>query len=58
MTRAVSSTEPQKNMREVIDWTRTKGESVVIETYGKPVAAVIPFDEYQAYLQYKQGRFD
>jgi prevent-host-death family protein len=56
MTKVVTSTELQKKTREVIDWTRTKGESVVIETYGKPMAAMISYDEYQAYLRYKEGR--
>ena len=56
MAKVVSSTELQKNTREVIDWTRTKGEAVVVETYGKPMAAILSFDEYQAYLQYKQAR--
>lgn len=56
MTKVVTSTELQKKTREVIDWTRVKGESVVIETYGKPMAAMISYDEYQAYLQYKERR--
>ncbi len=56
MSKVISSTELQKNTREVIDWARTKGEAVVVETYGKPMAAILAFDEYQAYLQYKQAR--
>ena len=56
MAKVVTSTELQKKTREVIDWTRTKGESVVIETYGKPMAAMISYDEYQAYLRYKEAR--
>jgi PHD/YefM family antitoxin component YafN of YafNO toxin-antitoxin module len=40
----------------LIDWTRTRGEPVVIETYGKPMAAILSYDEYQAYQQYKQAR--
>ena len=56
MAKTVTSTELQKNTREVIDWTRTRGESVVIETYGKPMAAILSYEEYQAYLQYRQAR--
>jgi prevent-host-death family protein len=56
MSKVVSSTELQKKTREVIDWARTKGEAVVVETYGKPMAAILSYDEYQAYLQYKQAR--
>lgn len=56
MSKTVSSTELQKNTRDVIDWTRTQGEPVVIETYGKPMAAILSYDEYQNYVQYKQAR--
>jgi len=56
MRKVVSSTELQKKTREIIDWTRVKGEPVVIETYGKPMAALLSYDEYQNYQQYKQAR--
>lgn len=56
MPRVVSSTELQKNTREVIDWARVKGEAVVVETYGKPMAAILSYDEYEAYRQYKKVR--
>ena len=56
MSKVVSSTELQKNTREVIDWARIKGEAVVVETYGKPMAAILSYDEYEAYRQYKAAR--
>jgi prevent-host-death family protein len=55
MPRVITSTDLQKKTREMIDYTRTRGEPVVIETYGKPMAAILSYDEYQAYQQYKQG---
>ena len=56
MSKIVTSTELQKNTREIIDWTRTRGEPIIVETYGKPMAAILSYDEYQAYWQYKQAR--
>jgi len=56
MSRTISSTELQKNTREIIDWTRIRGEAVVVETYGKPMAAILSYSEYEAYQQYKQAR--
>jgi prevent-host-death family protein len=56
MAKIVTSTELQKNTREIIDWTRTQGESVVIENYGKPMAAILSYQEYQSYLQYRKAR--
>lgn len=54
--KTVTSTELQKNTRGVIDWARTRNEAVIIETYGKPMAALLTYDEYQAYQHYKQAR--
>ncbi len=56
MSKTITSTELQKNTREMIDWTRTRGESIIVETYGKPMAAILSYDEYQAYDQYRQTR--
>ena len=56
MPKTVTSTELQKNTREVIDWTRTQGEPIVIETYGKPMAAILSYKEYETYLQYRKAR--
>jgi PHD/YefM family antitoxin component YafN of YafNO toxin-antitoxin module len=58
MSKTITSTELQKKTREMIDWTRMEGEAVVIETYGKPMAALVSYDEYQNYLQYKQARIE
>jgi prevent-host-death family protein len=56
MSKIITSTELQKNTRAMIDWARTRGEPVIVETYGKPMAAILSYDEYQAYQQYKQAR--
>lgn len=56
MSKTISSTELQKKTREMIDWTRIEKEAIVIQTYGKPMAALVSYDEYQNYLQYKQAR--
>lgn len=56
MTKTVSSTELQKNTRQIIDWTRTEGEAVIIETYGKPMAAILSYKDYEAYVHYEEAR--
>ena len=56
MEKTVSSTELQKHTRDIIDQTRIQGVSIVIETYGKPMAVLLPFDEYQQYLAFKAKR--
>ncbi|NCF70047.1 MAG: type II toxin-antitoxin system prevent-host-death family antitoxin [Chloroflexi bacterium] len=56
MSKVVTSTELRKKTREVIAWTRANGEAAIIETRGKPMAALLPYEEYQAYVKYKQAR--
>lgn len=56
MFKTISSTELQKKTREMIDWTRMNNEPVIIQTYGKPMATLVSYDDYQNYLQYKQAR--
>jgi len=56
MFKTITSTELQKKTREMIDWTRMNNEPVIIQTYGKPMATLVSYDEYQNYLQYKQAR--
>jgi prevent-host-death family protein len=47
MPRVVTSTELQKKTRDVIDWARIERDTVIVENHGKPVVAILSFDEYQ-----------
>lgn len=51
MTRVVRSTDLRRKAREILDWVRTRGEEVVIQTYGSPQAVIISYEEYQNYKQ-------
>ena len=54
MPRIVTATELQKNTRAVIDWVRTRSDEGVVETYNKPMVAILPFAKYQDYLVHQQ----
>ena len=54
--KTVTATELQRNTRGVMDHARTKGEAVVVESHGKPMVALLPFEEYERYLRYKEQR--
>ena len=54
MPKVVTSTELQKNTHNVIDWTRSEDEAIIVEISGEPMAAILSFDEYRNYLKYKQ----
>lgn len=44
-TTTMSSDQARSNWREVLE-TAVSGNSIVIERYGKPIAAIIPFDQF------------
>ncbi len=54
MPKVITSTELQKQTREAIDYTRVERDVVIVETYGRPMAVILSYDEYQAYLRYKE----
>lgn len=55
MPKAVTSTELQKQTRETIDYARIERDAVIVETYGGPMALILSYDEYQAYMSYRQA---
>ena len=54
MSKTITSTELQKNTRNVIDLVRIKGDPVVVETYGKPMVFIVDYNDYQNYLNYQK----
>mgnify|MGYP003602529171 CR=1 FL=1 len=56
MPKVITSTELQKQTREAIDYARMERDAVIVETYGRPMAVLIAYDEYQAYMSYKAGQ--
>jgi len=53
MPKVITSTELQKQTREAIDYARVERDAVIIETYGRPMAVILSYDEYTAYMSYK-----
>ena len=54
MPKVVTSTELQKKTRDVIDWARTQGDAIIVETYGKPMVAILDVTEYEELLRIKR----
>ncbi|KAA3663468.1 MAG: hypothetical protein DWQ04_10560 [Chloroflexi bacterium] len=44
-TTTMSSDQARSNWREVLE-TAVAGDNIIIERYGKPIAAIIPFDQF------------
>lgn len=45
-TSVISSDQARANWREVLD-TAVAGQQIIIERYGKPVAVLVPYAEYE-----------
>jgi PHD/YefM family antitoxin component YafN of YafNO toxin-antitoxin module len=56
MPKVITSTELQKQTREAIDYARVERDAVIVETYGRPMAVILSYDEYQVYLSFKQNQ--
>jgi prevent-host-death family protein len=54
MPRTVSSSEAQNNFGAMVQWAKDNVEGVIVERRGKPEAALISYEEYQAMLQLKE----
>jgi prevent-host-death family protein len=54
MAKTVTSTELQRNTRDIIDYARVRGDTIIVETYGKPMVVILSYDEYQDYASYRE----
>ena len=54
MARTVSSSEAQNNFGALLQWVNENAEGVIVERRGKPAAALISYEEYQAMLQLRE----
>lgn len=56
MPKVITSTELQKQTREAIDYARVERDAIIVETYGRPMAVILSYDEYKSYIEYKAGQ--
>ncbi len=56
MPKIITSTELQKQTREAIDYARIERDAVIVETYGRPMAVILSYEEYQSFMSYKANR--
>ena len=55
MPKVISSTELQKQTREAIDYARVERDAIIVETYGRPMAVILSYEEYKAYMAYREA---
>ena len=58
MKRRLSAVEARKHLGELLEGVYYRGDEVIIERAGKPMAAVIPPDRYRAMEQERERMID
>jgi prevent-host-death family protein len=54
MPRTVSSSEAQNNFGAMVQWAEETNDEVIIERRGKPIVAIISYDEYQKLAELRE----
>ena len=52
--KTVSSTELRLKARDIIESARYEGQHFIVETFGKPMVAIIGINEYETLMELEQ----
>ncbi len=58
MKRRISAVEARKRLGEILESVYYRGDEVVIERAGKPMAVVIPAERYEAMERHRERLFE
>ncbi len=58
MEKTVSAFEARRNFGRILQQVATKGDNVVVERHGEPVAVVVPLHVYEQWQRSRQSFFD
>lgn len=53
MLRTVTSSEARNELGELVTWANSKNGSVVINNHGKPVAAIVSYEDFKTLQEQK-----
>jgi prevent-host-death family protein len=56
--RRVSAVEARKRLGEILEGVHYRGDEVIIERAGKPMAVVIPAERYEAMEKFRERLFE
>jgi glycine/serine hydroxymethyltransferase len=56
MTKVIKATDLHTRTRDVIEWARVDGQTVVVEYFGRPAVVIMGYKAYQDYLAYQKQR--
>lgn len=55
MTWTVQTTDLRRRVREILDRVRLEQEPVVVRSYGTPQAVIIPYEEFENYVEWRMA---
>lgn len=58
MRQALGVTEARKEFSTIIEQVQYRGDSYIINRYGKPAAAVVPIEVYESWKRQREAFFD
>jgi prevent-host-death family protein len=58
MRQALGVTEARKEFSTLIEKVQYRGDSYIINRYGKPAAAVVPIEVYESWQRQREEFFD
>ena len=53
MTWTVQTTDLRRRVREILDRVRLKQEPAVVRSYDTPQAVIIPYEDFEAYMEWR-----
>lgn len=56
MERSIGATSLRQWLTDILQAVREQGEIYIVETFGRPQAAIIGLDEYRQFQRFRQGR--
>ena len=56
MEQSIGTTDLRQRLTDILQAVRERRETYIVETFGRPQAALINLDEYQQFLRFRQER--
>lgn len=56
MEQSIGATDLRQRLTDVLQMVRERQETYIVETFGRPQAAIVNLDEYRQFQQFRQQR--
>lgn len=56
MERTTGATELRQGLTDILEAVRERGDTYVVETFGRPQAAIVNLNEYEQFKRFREER--